>query len=117
MPFEGIVRPFQNAPVFTARVLAPVLPSKQEPQPARITWGGTEDASWVEEDPGYVSGFGVDLQEDKSRRVTEQVRVENPNDSTQYVEVERIKKTVMTDTQTGREFTLRFANWDKDRKG
>lgn len=120
MSLERVVRPFQSGDVFTARVIMPSLP------PTGIAI--SNDIAFVEvtgENPGdfdtypdttIFHNFKVEWEEDKDKRQTETVRIEQEDNPENWVEVERVQKAVMTDRQTGKEFTLKFAAWDKGRK-
>jgi hypothetical protein len=79
---------------------------------------GENPADYVVYDPNYtLNGFVSELREDEAHRVTETVRVEQEDNPDNYVEVERMKSTVMTDAQTGRTYMLKFAHWDRGRGG
>jgi hypothetical protein len=121
MSLERIVRPFQTGDVFTARSFIPAVPPSGltvSEDVCVLAWSGTNPGDYVTVDPDTVlNGFVAELQEDASRRVTETVRIEQDDNPDNYVEVERMKSTVMTDRQTGRTFNLRFAGWDKGRGG
>lgn len=106
---EKIVRPFQTGEVFNARRLAPALPhNATPPDDVLITVEGSAEAKYTEE-PGPASlGYTVEWIEDKSRRVTETVRVENPDNSDQYVELERIKQMVLKNNKNGEEIPIKM---------
>ena len=120
MSLERIIRPFQNGDVFAPRSF---LPEQQG------TTGTFSDDVVVldvtSQNPGdYVTevipaytGFKVEDEniEDKSRRVTEEVRIENPDDSEQYVMVKRLKSASFVNARTGDGYNLKFADWDEDR--
>lgn len=105
---ERVVRPFQNGDVFTARVLPPVQPVNEVLPPVHTSIIGAPDTTYDEEPAPVTLGFQVEWQEDHSRRVTDQVRVENPDDPSQFVEVERIKSTVFKNSKTGEELPLKL---------
>lgn len=100
MTIEQIVRPFQSpTPLNTRRVIP--SSTKEAPQTATIIWGkpGTMPVA-VEsaaDQPVPMPGVNVktkkvtDRNVEKSRE-TETIRIENPNDPSQYVIVERVKK-------------------------
>jgi hypothetical protein len=117
---ERVVRPFQNGDVFTARILLPNIPAAgfQFSQDVPILeWSGANPAKYTEVPSDLqLIGFTVDWSEDKTKRVTESVRVENPDDSSQYVMIDRIKSTVLYNSQTGQSFNMQFAKWDDERK-
>src|SRR5687767_11083462 len=89
---EEIIRPFQKEQLWTARVLAPRPPA---PLPEEVSgdgvleWRGSAQAKWVEEPSPMLMGFTTAWREDAAQRVTEEVRVENPDDPEQFVMVER----------------------------
>lgn len=109
MSIEKIVRPFQESDVFNARVLAPQQPALGDaPEDVVLEWEGKADAKWTEEPVPATMGFTTEMVEDKSRRVTESIRVENPDDSSQFVEIERIKSTVFKDQANGKEIPIKM---------
>ena len=115
MSFENIVRPFQQAGVFSARSIVPnaAEPSKDPnaPEEAKATWSGSQSSTWQETLAPIISEWKVeDWQEDVGQRETETVRVENPNNSNQYVDVERIKRAVFK-TSNGGTLGLRMGGW------
>jgi hypothetical protein len=97
MSLEKIIRPFQVGDVFTARTIAPVQ------QPATVIKPDVSDTFGDEDSGGYtsfvLSGLvgGKVIYEEKSR-VTQKVRITNPEDDQQWVDVERIQKLVMATT-------------------
>lgn len=105
---EKIVRPFQRGDVFNARVIAPVQPSHPagDPNPV-IDVIGAPDSHYVETDepPGF--GFDVEWKEDKTKRITEKVRVENKDDPDQFVVVERINQMVLANSRTAEEIKIK----------
>lgn len=105
---EGIVRPFQEGDVFNARVLAPAQPPIGAAEVVVLSVTGSAEAKWIAEPDPTSFGITVSWEEDKSRRVSEKVRVENPDDSTQYVEIERIKQMVFKNRGTGQELPLKM---------
>lgn len=110
MTVERIVRPFQNTDVFRARVLPPVIdpdPNDNPQDNVVITITSKADTEYFEEPPPTALGFNADWVEDRSRRVIDTVRVENPDDPEQFVEVERIKTMVIKNTTTGDEIPIK----------
>lgn len=101
---EGIVRPFSAPEVFTARRTVQVE-AKPPVQAAILTWGKPIDAKFLRPD----TVFELKDVTEKSR-VTRVERVENPNDPTQFVDVERIISMVMTNDKTGEEQNWKFNN-------
>lgn len=97
MSLEKVIRPFQIGDIFTARVLAPVSqPATTDSAPISFAWGAENSGDYTS---FVLSGLvgGQVVYEEKSR-VTKTVRVFNPQDDTQYVDVERIEKLVMAAT-------------------
>lgn len=100
---EQVVRPFQQGLVFTARTLPPP-PNQAGPSlgfdpsyPAEDIvqeWGGTIQLLYKAIGVKNLYG-GAELTE--VSRQTTTVRVENPDDPTQFVDVERIQKLHMRD--------------------
>ncbi len=118
MSLEKIVRPFQQSPVFTSRLLIPAVQHSGfavSTDVCILTWTGPNAGQYnsIPSDLALI-GFKVDWGEDKSKRVTQTVRVTNPDDPDQYVMVERIKSTTLYNSQTGQGFNLQFADWDDD---
>ncbi len=89
MSLERIVRPFQLNEVFTARHTAPVDQMPVAPQEdVTKSWGGTISGTYTQFAlSGIIGGTVIYTEKD---RVTQTVRVENPDDSSQFVDVERI---------------------------
>lgn len=83
---EGIVRPFQSGDIFTARVLTPVAPAAELPPDVEQEYGGP--VSLITKAIGITDLNSRSLQETERR--TSVVRVENPTDPEQFVDVERI---------------------------
>lgn len=109
MSVEKIVRPFLPGEVFDARVLAPGQPPLEAVvEEVVLEWAGSVDAKWLEEPPPVMMGFQATWEEDRDRRVTEQVRIENPDDSSQFVNIERIKNMVFKNNKTGEEIPLKM---------
>lgn len=97
MSLEKIVRPFQTPEVFDARTLTPQQLQDENPDDAVATWGAPSSGDYTQ---FQISGLvgGTTTYTEKSR-VTENVRVENPDDPSQFVEVERIKELRMANEQ------------------
>ena len=108
MSLERVVRPFQRDDVFNARVLAPVQPAvPPNADNAAIFWQGEADNT-VAPAPDIVRfEIKINWDEDKSRRKTETVRITNPDDNQQYIDVERIKQMVLKNAATGEEITIK----------
>lgn len=103
---EQIIRPFQEGDVFTARSLPPGKPAEGVPEPAAFSWGKGIDPNFLR--PDLIMEFKSKWEE--KSRATETVRVENPDDPAQFVDVERIKRLVMRNSDTGEEFEWKM-NW------
>lgn len=109
MSVEKIVRPFQTGDVFNARVLPPEQPPLETGvEVVALEWAGSAESKWIEEPPPATMGFTIEWIEDKRRRVTEKVRVENPDDPSQFVELERIKSTVFKNNKSGEEMPFKM---------
>jgi hypothetical protein len=117
---EQVVRPFQSGDVFTARSNIPTL----SPSGSQIS---TDDCTleWAAVNPGDYSeipsdlqllGFHVDWKEDKSKRVMEEVKIEQDDNPDNYVMVQRMKETQLVNMTTGQAFNMKFDEWDKGRK-
>lgn len=119
MSLERVVRPFQSGDVFTARVTMPAIPPKglALSDDVCLVFITGENPGVYDDMPDSTifNNFKVEWEEDKSKRVTETVRIEQEDNPENYVEVERVQSAVMTDKQTGRTMSLKFASWDKGR--
>lgn len=82
--------------------LAVLLLTNQHPQPPD---NGTTNGFKLKNDPKGSSRWS------EQSRVTETVRVFNPDDHSQFVDVERINKLSMRDNVTGEAWS-----WDRERK-
>lgn len=114
MALERIVRPFQTGDVFNARVLLPPVPPSGftvSEDVCLLTWKGENGATFDSDQPDPIESFKADWKEDKASRVTQNVRVENPDDSSQYVEVQRLLSTTFKNEDTGKKMNLKFAPW------
>lgn len=113
MSLEKVVRPFQSGDVFAPRVMPPTQPAAfvTEGDTSTMTWAGSNTGDYDLGPDATVFGFDVRWEEDKSRRETETVRVENPEDESQYVEIERINKAVFKQRSTGQEIQIGI-DWD-----
>src|SRR4051794_16895094 len=107
MNLDKVVRPFQVTEIFNARSITPDAqppPVGAPSDPAVLKWGSNADSTVLDDDnPVWGIAVQVEWREDKSRRVTNKVRIENPDDSDQFVEVERIKRAVFVNTMTRQE--------------
>lgn len=112
MSLERLVRPFQS-PVFSPRVLQPQSALPDVPEDGVISIVGKSDGKYNEGPSPGASNFSTNesYTEDRSGRVTEQVRVANPDDESQYVMVERMKAAKFKNERTGDEMSLNFGSW------
>jgi hypothetical protein len=122
MSLERIVRPFQAGDVFTARSFIPAVPPSGKTASEDVcvlAWSGTNPGDYVSVDSDqFLNGYNIsELREDASKRVTETVRIEQDGNPDNYVDVERLVSTVMSDAHTGRTLNFRFAKWDQGRGG
>ena len=93
MSLERIIRPFQQNDVFTAKVLPPIQPNVASTADVSVTWG--QGTSLLAKAIGTKNfRFGV---LDELDRKTSTVRVTNPDDAAQYVDVKRIDYLKMQD--------------------
>jgi hypothetical protein len=117
--FEMVIRPFQLGPVFTSRTIIPAIPAtgvEVSPDAPRLEWAGENPGDYDDIPSDMIfNNFKVEMKEDKDRRVTETVRIEQEDNPANFIDVERVKSTVMKDSQTGKEFMMKFASWDKGR--
>jgi hypothetical protein len=112
MSLERVVRPFQRNDVFTARVLAPVQPAvPPNTDNTTITWDGSSDASVDPAPPTYTWEFHAEWDEDKDQRKTDTVRIRNPDDQEQYIDVERITQMVFKNPVNKQEIKVK-PSWD-----
>jgi hypothetical protein len=107
---EQIVRPFQIGEVFTARRPVP------QPQPllpdiesVTVSWGRGGGTSYIQYSNGGIAEAEIVWTEKSS--VKEIVRIENPDDPEQYVEIERYNSVTLAN-QKGQEI-----RWDLNRGG
>ncbi len=96
---ETVIRPFESRRVVsTARLVS--SSKKQAAQLSTITWGaaGAMPVPFADIVPTGVS-FQIDkgaLQHLEVYRITDQIRIENPDNSSDFVDVQRIKKIGFT---------------------
>ena len=107
---EKIVRPFETGNVFDSRVAAPVQPATDEPENMVLVIEGNAEGKYQEEPSPVFLGYEGKWDEDPSRRVTDTVRITNPDDTSQFVDVERIKKMVIVNDKTREEIPIKM-NW------
>jgi len=120
MSLERVVRPFQTGDVFTARAVLPAVPPTGlalSEDVCRLEWSGENPGDYDDIPLDMIfHNFKVEWEENKDKRVTETVRIEQDDNPENFVEVERVQSAMMTDAQTGKSFTIKFASWDKARK-
>lgn len=95
---EPVVRPFQSPGIINDKKVRVTRVLKVTTERAIITWGSAGDAPETKQVGIKVTVKGVDVQKpysEKSRKTTD-IRVENPNDSSQYVMVRRIDEIKFT---------------------
>lgn len=103
---EKVVRPFQAGDVFTARVLPPTQPPVTPPTNTHSEWGGPIQL--------IAKAIGVrDLNTggkhwSEVSRTSHVVRVTNPTDPEQYVDVERTTAMHLVD-ETGADHYFTFS--------
>ena len=118
MTLEKIVRPYVAPSVFSGTVVPPASP--KQPTRALLSWTGDMPGDFQTFQPGpfyYPSTKQTQDDSDKKQTKKEKVRVENPDDSSQYVVVERVKSMTMTD-QTGKKLSMDFSGlWDSPSGG
>lgn len=98
---ENIVRPFQDGDVFTAKLLPPVQPNFEALPPITRLYG---DAITLQlKGIGITNLYGgAKLQE--ISRTTKTVRISNPTDASQFVDVEKILTMKLRDEQDKEHF-------------
>lgn len=91
---EGVVRPFANGDVFTAQLLPPVQPSFTAKPPITVLYGNaiTLQLKAI----GITNLYGGAKLAEVSR-TTKTVRVTNPDDPSQFVDVEKILSMKLKD--------------------
>ena len=105
---EGIVRPFIPGDVFSARVLPPAQPPIDQQEDIVVTWGNPISLQAKAIGVTNLHG-GAKLQEQSRTTITR--RVTNPDDPTQFVDVQAIQHIRLKD-QVGalHEFTFNPQN-------
>lgn len=89
-----IIRPFESEEAFqVAQGLGQIV----TPQTAILEWGGAGSTDF-ETDTAIISFVTSNSNYKEQFRVTEPHRVENPNDSSQFVIVDRIKQIAFKKT-------------------
>lgn len=118
MSFERIVRPFQLGVIFDARV-APVQPTPPTPPAdAVLTITGSANASWTEAPNPTFLGFKVEWIQDPARTsLNPPFKVVNPQDDSQFVEVQTIKQATFRNNRTGEEMTLTMIDPNRTQLG
>lgn len=110
MSIERIVRPFQTGDVFNARRFAPELPALApgDTEVALLEWKGNADANYVEAPGPDMLGFTAEWKEDRTRRVTDTVKVEQTGNPENFVTLERIKSMVIKNSKTREEIPIKM---------
>lgn len=106
MSLEAIIRPAQARDVFTARVLPPANPSPTNLSPVVIFWG--DPISLISKSIGVNKLVGGVTRTEVSRK-TSTVRITNPNDASQFVDVQRVDAIQMKD-EYGQLYSWQFHN-------
>lgn len=108
---EQIIRPFQSKGVLSTRRIVSKS-EKLETEEVIIEWGTAGDlpsASEIEKDEEGGINFNVvkcdDKFDEKNRKFTT-VRIENPDDPSQYVMVERINQITFNKESEGKNMTM-----------
>lgn len=91
---EGVVRPFAPGDVFTAQLLPPVQPVVTAKPAITVAYGNaiTLQLKGI----GITNLFGGAKLTEKSRK-TKTVRITNPNDDSQFVDVQKILSMKLVD--------------------
>lgn len=105
---ENIVRPFESGDVFNARRAA-VVPFVAAPLPEAVvkSWGKGIPAEW-QQWTGVIMDAVVTNYVEKSRTTSIQ-RIENPENPSNFVDVERTESMVLQ-REDGQELQLNFNN-------
>ena len=101
---ESIIRPYQAPIYFYAGTKVPIAPQPltTDPSGAQLCWGGVGAMPTPTSNPGgfkVVSGKETETEKAKTRQ-QDLIRIENPNDSSQYIMVQRAKTLQMDHHQT-----------------
>lgn len=96
MSLEQIIRPFQGYDPFNARRLPPQQ-TVEAPEDVETSWGQGGSGNYSQFTLSGLVGGTVNYAE--KDRVTETVRIENPDDPSQFVDVERIKQLRLANEQ------------------
>lgn len=91
---EQIVRPFQTRPVISTATIVVDRSARAEPEIAHLVWGavGTLPSQQTQEGPEIDDKHKTKFTHKEVERTTQTVRVKNPDDPDQYVDVKRITK-------------------------
>lgn len=93
---EGVIRPFTTGDIFNARVLPPVQPAVATPPDITTLFGNQITLQLAPN--GITALFGGVKLSEVSRK-TSTVRVENPADSSQFVDIQRIEQLTLKDAR------------------
>lgn len=91
---EQIVRPFQTTSTIVNKRLNVTRPTKLAPQKAIILWGAEGQAP-------EVRGLTIDVRNSDNRyreqsRTTDTIRIENPDDSSQFIITQQMNNVKFT---------------------
>jgi len=113
---EKVVRPYLPPSVFTGVAVPPASP--KQPTEAKLSLTGPTGTDFVETDVSVtVTDWKVEKnKEDGTKRQTTTKRIENPDDSSQYVMVERMQKATFEDEDTKKKQEFEFAQWEDEQK-
>lgn len=105
---EGVVRPFAAGDVFSAKPLTPVQPNFDSKPDIVFTWG---DPITLQAKPIGITNLFGGVKYTEVSRTTSTKRVFNPDDNTQFVDVQRIETLLMKD-ENGQQHNFTFNNTD-----
>lgn len=104
---ESVVRPFQSTDVFTARYRPLAVLADGVAEPITKSWGKGIGNTYKKYEG---SSLKVTAKWEEKSRQTEIVRVTNPTNSENYVDVERIKQLTVRNRDSGEEMDFKL-NW------
>lgn len=100
MSLEPVVRPFQDRPIAPAVLILDDM-KQDEPIVQSIGSEGGTTFDFSYSFSGNAKSSGGDDWKETSRK-SETVRIENPDDSDQFVQTKRAKSINFNDTKTGK---------------
>jgi hypothetical protein len=104
---EKIIRPFTATDVFTARQLPPTQPAVAAKPPVVYTFG---NAIQLLAKPIGITNLTGGVKLSEVSRKTSTVRVTNPQDNSQFVDVQRIDSLIMKDVNSLQIHQFNFNN-------